>query len=286
MLSNPPYGVSWKKDAAFVEEEAKDPNGRFFVGLPRISDGSLLFLQHLIHKMSPDGSRIGIVFNGSPLFTGDAGQGETEIRKWVIENDLLETIIMLPDKLFFNTGITTYIWILTNKKENKRKNKIQLINGSNNYGFLKKKLGEKNKQVTDDHIQKLFAIYTNFEESEDSLIMNNQDFGYTRVTIDQPLIENGEIKLNKNGSPIPDKSKRNYERVPLGVNIDNYLDIEVKPFVKNYFVDKSLNKIGYEISLTKLFYKFEPLIDPKLLEKQLHDIDTKIQELTNKILND
>ena len=130
MITNPPFGVSWKSEREFVEEESKDPSGRFFVGTPRTSDRSLLFLQHLIHKMNPEGSRIGIVFNGSPLFTGDSGSGESEIRKWVIENDWLECIVQLPDRMFFNTGITTYIWIVTNKKRDDRKGKVQLIDGS------------------------------------------------------------------------------------------------------------------------------------------------------------
>ena len=145
IIANPPYGVSWKSEADEIKEEAKDPDGRFAAGTPRTSDGSFLFLQHMISKMNPEGSRLGVVFSGSPLFTGDAGSGESEIRRWIIENDLLECIIQLPDRMFFNTGIVTYIWIITNRKENKRKNKIQLIDASELYDNLKQNLGEKKK---------------------------------------------------------------------------------------------------------------------------------------------
>ena len=141
MMSNVPFGVSWKGEQDFIENESQNPNGRFFVGTPRISDGSLLFLQHMISKMEPKGSRIGIILNGSPLFTGDSGSGESEIRKWIIENDWLECIVQLPDQLFFNTGITTYIWIVSNNKQEQRKGKIQLIDGSNFFMIMKKSLG-------------------------------------------------------------------------------------------------------------------------------------------------
>ena len=148
MITNPPFGVSWKSEKEFVDKESKDPNGRFFAGTPRTSDGSLLFLQHLIHKMNPEGSRIGIVFNGSPLFTGDAGSGESEIRKWIIENDWLETIVQLPDRMFFNTGITTYIWIVSNKKSKEREGKVQLIDGSSFSTSMRKNLGDKGKEIS------------------------------------------------------------------------------------------------------------------------------------------
>ena len=170
MITNPPFGVSWKSEQSFVDEESKDPNGRFFVGTPRSSDGSLLFLQHLIHKMNPEGSRIGIVFNGSPLFTGDSGSGESEIRKWVIENDWLECIVSLPDRMFFNTGITTYIWIVTNKKSSDRKGRVQLIDGTSFSSSMKKNLGDKGKYLSDDQIQSLFDIYQSIKKNESHLI--------------------------------------------------------------------------------------------------------------------
>ena len=174
MVTNPPFGVSWKGDESFVKEENKDPNGRFFVGTPRISDGSLLFLQHLVHKMNPEGARIGIVFNGSPLFTGDAGSGESEIRKWIIENDWLETIVRLPNQLFFNTGITTYFWIVTNKKSDTRKGKIQLIDGSRFYCSMKKSLGNKRKEISESQSEELQHVYEAFQEGEISKIYSTK----------------------------------------------------------------------------------------------------------------
>jgi type I restriction enzyme M protein len=192
MLCNPPFGVEWKKYEGFIRDEANDKGKaeRFGAGLPRISDDSLLFLQHMISKMLPPeegGSRIGIVFNGSPLFTGDAGSGESEIRRWIIEHHWLETIIALPDQLFYNTGILTYIWIVSNRKKGIRKNKIQLIDGTSFFEKMRKPLGEKRKMFTDDHIGQLTKIYGNFVEGEYSKIFDEGDFAYWKVTVERPL---------------------------------------------------------------------------------------------------
>lgn len=190
LISNPPFGVSWKDEEKKVKEEADlGFDGRFGAGTPRVSDGSLLFLQNMISKMYDDeeGSRLAIIFNGSPLFTGDAGSGESNIRKWIIENDLLEGIIALPTDMFYNTGIATYIWILTNKKEAKRKGKIQLVNATEFYQNMRKSLGNKRKEITDEQIQKIKEIYKNFEESENSKIFDNEDFGYRKITVERPL---------------------------------------------------------------------------------------------------
>ncbi|MFH1963168.1 MAG: N-6 DNA methylase [bacterium] len=178
MLSNPPFGVEWKKVESDVRKEAEELGfeGRFGAGLPRISDGSLLFLQHMISKMKPvreNGSRIAIVFNGSPLFTGDAGSGESEIRKWIIENDLLEAIVGLPDQLFYNTGISTYIWIVTNKKSTERKGKVQLIDAREYFENMRKSLGNKRHHITDEQMGKIVDIYKSFEESDKSKIFLN-----------------------------------------------------------------------------------------------------------------
>lgn len=190
LISNPPFGVSWKDEEKKVKEEADlGFDGRFGAGTPRVSDGSLLFLQNMISKMYDDeeGSRLAIIFNGSPLFTGDAGSGESNIRKWIIENDLLEGIIALPTDMFYNTGIATYIWVLTNKKEAKRKGKIQLVNATEFYQNMRKSLGNKRKEITDEQIQKIKEIYKNFEESENSKIFDNEDFGYRKITVERPL---------------------------------------------------------------------------------------------------
>lgn len=280
MITNPPFGVSWKSEAEFVKEEAKDPNGRFFVGTPRTSDGSLLFLQHLIHKMNPEGSRIGIVFNGSPLFTGDAGSGESEIRKWIIENDWLECIVSLPDQMFFNTGITTYVWIVTNKKSPARRGKVQLIDGSSFFHVMKKSLGSKRKWISPEQSDELFKLYLNFEDGEFSKIYPNNFFGYTKVVVEQPLIENGAIKTDKKGNPKPDTSKRDTERVPLSENIDGYYDREVRPHLSDSWMDRSKDKVGYEINFTKYFYKFTPLRRLDEISSDLKTLDDEIQTLS------
>jgi len=286
MITNPPFGVSWRSEAEFVNEEAKDPNGRFFVGTPRTSDGSLLFLQHLIHKMNPEGSRIGIVFNGSPLFTGDAGSGESEIRKWIIENDWLECIVSLPDRMFFNTGITTYIWIVTNKKSSDRKGKVQLIDGTSFFSQMRKNLGDKGKYITDEQSQQLFEIYQNNEENEYCKIYPNNFFGYTKVVVEQPLIENGDIKTDKKGNPKPDTSKRDTERVPLSERIDEYYDREVRPHVSDSWMDRSKDKVGYEINFTKYFYQFTPLRSLDEISSDLKTLDDEIQTLSLEMTNE
>jgi type I restriction enzyme M protein len=211
MITNPPFGVSWKSEEEFVTAEAQNPNGRFFAGTPRTSDGSLLFLQHMISKMEEKGSRIGIVFNGSPLFTGDAGSGESEIRRWIIENDWLECIVQLPDSLFFNTGITTYIWILNNSKKAQRKGKILLINACGLFKPMKKSLGSKRKEICSEQQQLILDTYTGFSETEICKIYPNTFFGYTKVTIEQPLTDDGAVKtLTK--------------RIRISEKTDTYLD--------------------------------------------------------------
>ena len=284
LITNPPFGKSWKSEKDFVLNEAKDPNGRFSAGIPRVSDGSLLFLQHMIHKMEPNGSRIGIIFNGSPLFTGDAGKSESEIRKWIIEKDLLETIVMLPDRLFFNTGITTYIWILDNNKKKDRKGKIQLINAIDHFKFTKIKLGEKNKEVTDEQRSDLIEIYSNFKETKKSKIYNNDYFKYTKVTIDQYLKDDsGDIIKDKKDNPKIDKRKRDFERVPSSQTIEDYIKKEVRPHLKDFSYNSELNKIGYEISLTKEFYNYEKLRSVDEINKDIQTINKELIDLEKKI---
>jgi len=203
MLTNPPFGVEWKKAEKFIREEYEKEgyNGRFGAGLPRISDGSLLFLQHLISKMKQDekGSRIAIIFNGSPLFTGDAGSGESEIRRWIIENDMLEGIIALPDQLFYNTGISTYIWIVTNRKNNDpmkgpvRTGKIQLVNAVDFYQKMRKSLGNKRNEITEEQIKEITRIYGEFKENEYCKIFDNEDFGYQKIVVERPLRLNFQV---------------------------------------------------------------------------------------------
>ncbi len=195
MISNPPYGRKWEQDKEEVLKEAERGfDGRFGAGLPRINDGQLLFIQHMISKMKKDErSRIAVITNGSPLFTGDAGSGESNIRRWIIENDYLEAIIGLPDQLFYNTGIRTYIWILTNDKPLERKGKIQLIDASRYYRKMRKSLGEKRHEIGKDDIDKILKLYDKFEENDESKIFDNEDFGYTKVVVERPLQLNYQV---------------------------------------------------------------------------------------------
>ncbi len=286
MICNPPYGVSWKKDEKYVKNESKESNGRFSVGTPRVSDGQLLFLQHMISKMEPGGSRIGVVFNGSPLFTGDSGGGESEIRKWIIENDWLETIVQLPDSMFFNTGITTYLWIVTNKKNSERKGKIQLLDGSNYFEIMKKSLGKKRKEMSEDGLKNILQSYLNFQENEISKIYENSFFGYTKVQVEQPLVEDGEIVKVKSGKLKPNTKLRDHERIPLDDSIDEYFEKEVKPYLPNSWMDRSKDKIGYEINFRKQFYIYEPLRQSSEIINEILGIDKDSEKLLKNITNE
>jgi type I restriction enzyme M protein len=284
-ITNPPFGVSWKSEQDFVENESQNSHGRFFVGTPRVSDGSLLFLQHLISKMEDKGSRIGIVFNGSPLFTGDSGSGESEIRKWIIENDWLECVVSLPDQLFFNTGISTYLWIVTNKKKKNRKGKVQLIDGSSFYVPMKKSLGSKRKMISESQLIELTNSYSKFIENEHSKILPNMYFGYTKVTIEQPTKdEKGKVVKDKSGKVKPNNSLRDYERVPLLENVDEYFEREVKPHLPDSWMDRDKDKVGYEINFTKYFYQNKSLRSLKEITQELIKIEKESEGLFNQII--
>jgi type I restriction enzyme M protein len=283
-ITNPPFGVSWKSEEDFVKSESQNPNGRFSVGTPRTSDGSLLFLQHMISKMKPEGSRIGVIFNGSPLFTGDAGSGESEIRKWIIENDWLECVVQLPDQLFFNTGITTYIWIVNNKKKKNRKGKVQLIDGSSFYKQMKKSLGNKRKEISGEQRNEILKIYDKFVENEYCKIFPNEYFGYTKITIEQPLLKGGKVEKDKQGNPKSDSSLRDTERVPLGGDIDEYYDKEVKPHLPTSWVEHNKSQVGYEINFTKYFYKFKPLRSLEDITQDLLQLEKESDGLMNQLL--
>ena len=292
MITNPPFGVSWKSDEGAVKTEAQNANGRFSAGTPRSSDGALLFLQHMLSKMENNGSRVGIVFNGSPLFTGDAGSGESDIRRSIIENDWLECIIALPDKLFFNTSISTYIWILTNRKSEARQGKIQLINAVDFYDKMKKNLGDKGVFISEAHIGQLVELYTNFEESEHSKIYPNDFFGYTKVTVERPLVEKREILgeeravvvRDKRGNPKPDTKLRDYGRVPLTENIDDYYQREVKPHLPDSWLDRKKDKVGYEINFNRYFYQYTPLRSLKEIADEMLALERKSEGLLNEVL--
>ncbi len=297
MLSNPPFGVDWKKVEREVKKEHyfKGTQGRFGIALPRVSDGSLLFLMHLISKMhSPKegGSRIGIIFNGSPMFTGGAGSGESKIRRYLIENDLLESIIQLPNELFYNTGITTYIWILTNSKPLKRKGKVQLIDASIFSEKMKKSIGSKRNKINANQISEITEIFKSFKKLNYggkmiSKIIRNEEFGYKSIKINHPIKDHqGNIILyqkGKNkGKPKPDKRLQETDIVPLGHDIESYFKTEVLPYSPEAWIEKSNVKIGYEIPFNKHFYKQEKM-------KSLKEINNEIKDLTiiiNEIMED
>ena len=292
MLSNPPFGVEWKKIEREIRKEAEEQgyNGRFGPGLPRVSDGSLLFLLHLISKMRPvkdGGSRFGIVLNGSPLFTGGAGSGESEIRRYVLENDLVEAIIGLPTDMFYNTGISTYVWIVSNRKPAARQGKVQLIDASGFWQKMRKSLGSKRKELSSEHIEDITKIFGEFRKvTRDkvpiSRIFKNEDFGYRTITVERPerdakgnpvLGTKGKLK----GKPQPDSSLRDTENVPLNEAVETYFKREVLPHAPDAWIDPEKTQVGYEIPFNRHFYVFQP-------PRPLSEIDTELKACTDRIL--
>jgi type I restriction enzyme M protein len=292
MLSNPPFGVEWKKIEKAVRKESEEQgfNGRFGPGVPRVSDGSLLFLLHLISKMRPavdGGSRLGIVLNGSPLFTGGAGSGESEIRRYVLENDLVEAIIGLPTDMFYNTGIATYVWILSNRKPAARKGMVQLIDASGMWQKMRKSLGSKRKELSDAHIDDITRLFgANEDVTRDgvpiSRIFKNEAFGYRTITVERPTRdESGKVvvaeKGKTKGKPVPDSALRDTENVPLTEDVETYFGREVLPHAVDAWIDHEKTKIGYEIPFNRQFYVFTP-------PRQLADIDAELKTVTDRIL--
>ena len=287
MLSNPPYGKSWKTDEERLGGKKGITDSRFVISfkgepdyklLPSVRDGQMLFLANNIAKMKQNtklGSRIAEVHNGSSLFTGDAGQGESNLRRYIIESDYLEAIIALPENMFYNTGISTYIWILSNRKEDRRKGKVQLIDATNLKSHLRKNLGKKNCEITPEIREQIMDIFLKFEENENSKIFNNEDFGYYKVTIERPMVDNdGKVITDKKGKPKADKDLRDTEQVPLTYEggIEKFLSEEIIPIYPDAWIDKNKIQIGYEISFTKHFYK------PVELRK-INDIISDIKKL-------
>jgi type I restriction enzyme M protein len=288
-LSNPPFGVEWKKIEKAVRDEhtLKGHAGRFGAGLPRVSDGSLLFLMHLLAKMKPSdqgGSRIAIVLNGSPLFTGGAGSGESNIRKWVIENDWLEAIIALPTDMFYNTGISTYIWVLSNHKSEDRRGRIQLVNGVDWYRKMRKSLGSKRRELGPEDITRIVRLYGGVEETADSKIFDNSDFGYRTITVERPLRDaKGNIEKDKKGQPKADASLRDTENVPLKEDVQQYFEREVLPHVPDAWIDESKTKIGYEIPFTRHFYQYTPPRPLEEIDADLKAINSEIVQLLQEV---
>lgn len=298
MLSNPPFGVDWKKAEKYIKDEAANKGfaGRFGAGLPSISDGSLLFLQHMISKMkrSAGGSRIGIVFNGSPLFSGGAGSGPSEIRKWIIENDMLEAIIAMPDQLFYNTGISTYIWIVTDRKGKERKGKVQLINATGAdkedndnpfYSKMLRSLGNKRREIHEEAIKRITEIYGEFKEGPYCKIFDDDDFGYKRITVERPKRdEKGNIEKDRKGNQMPDADLRDFENVPLKEDVGEYFKREVLPHVPDAWIDHGKTKVGYEINFTKYFYQYKPLRSLEKIRKDILALEAETDGMIKEVI--
>lgn len=294
LISNPPFGIDWKKDQSAVKAEAElGDKGRFGVGLPKISDGQLLFQLNGIAKLKDTG-RMAIIHNGSALFSGKAGGGESEIRRYVIMNDWLEAIIQLPTDLFYNTGISTYIWIITKNKNKERQGKVQLLDASKAFVKRRKNIGDKKVDIDKKRRELIveaygeFAnkVYTEDDSIVESKIFDNDFFGYQKVVVETPLYdESGNIIRKKNGKPEPDTSKRDTEDIPLTEDIDAYINREVLPFNPDVWVDKSKTKIGFEIPFTRLFYKYQTPESSKDIAQRIKTLEEGIIKNFKALIN-
>lgn len=299
MLSNPPYGKSWKTDADKLGGKKGIIDSRFVVNfandnefnmLPRVSDGQLLFLLNNVAKMKETtelGSRIAEVHNGSSLFTGDAGQGESNARRYMIESDFVEAIIALPNNMFYNTGIGTFIWVLSNRKESRRRGKIQLIDATNMKSPLRKNLGNKNCEFTPKIREQIMKLYFGFGETENSKIFDNSAFGYWKVTVLRPQYgEDGKPLKDKKGKLTPDKDLTDTEQIPLDYEggINAFIKKEVLPYAPDAWVDEGKTQIGYEISFTKHFYKPVQLRDLSEIIADIRALEKETEGLLEEVL--
>ena len=292
-ISNPPYGVEWKKSRAAVtkEHDEKGFAGRFGAGLPRISDGQLLFVQHMVSKMRPardGGGRVAVFLNGSPLFTGAAGSGESEVRRYLLEHDLVDAIVAMPNDFFFNTGIATYIWVLDNAKDPRRAGKVQLINANGIYTKMRKSLGSKRNELTDDQIAQVVALYDAFDEADPKLskVFDTKEFGYLTVSVERPLRDDdGGVIRDKKGKPKPDKALRDTENIPLTEDVDAYMAREVLPYAPDAWIEPRKNRrtklvetgtVGYEIPFTRYFYEYTPLRSSADVLADIRALETSI----------
>ena len=297
MLTNPPYGKTWAPDkkALGVGDKGKIIDPRFKVGkdkqpvCSRVNDGQLMFVLHMLSKMKTTelGSRIASVHNGSALFTGDAGQGESEIRKHILENDLLEGIIALPNDMFYNTGIPTYIFIFTNRKAKHREGKVQLINATSEkfYYKMRKPLGKKRVEFSAEHIPVIEKMFVDFEENEYSKIFDNSDFGYSQITVHRPeRDEKGKIIYASKGKPKSDSKLKDTENIPLKENIQEFFEREVLPFAEDAYWDKKETKVGYEINFAKYFYIHQPPRPLTEIAKDIFAIEEETEGLLKEII--
>ena len=292
-ISNPPFGIDWKREQKKVEEEAASgEQGRFAPGLPKISDGQQLFVLNGLSKLAPNG-KMAIIQNGSPLFSGDAGSGPSEIRRYILENDWLDCIVQLSTDMFMNTGISTYIWICSKNKPAYREGKVQLIDASHCYEARRKSIGTKRNDITDECRELIVKAYGSFENCAvygdksgiycESKIFETVEFGYNKIVVERPQRdENGEIVLKK-GKPVADTSLRDAENVPLTQDIDRYFEREVLPYAKDAWIDKKKTKVGYEIPMTRYFYEYQAPEKVEDIVARIHVLEADISASLDKL---
>lgn len=297
IISNPPFGIDWKREQKAVEAENKLGDlGRFAPGLPKISDGQQLFVLNGLSKLTADG-KMAIIQNGSPLFSGDAGSGPSNIRQYILENDWLDAIIQLSTDAFMNTGITTYIWVLSKNKPVERTGKVLLIDASHCFEPRRKSIGTKRNDITDTCRELIVKAYGEFRNEAvygdpegiycESKIFGTEEFGYNKISVLRPQRdENGEIVRDKKGKPIADKSLSDTENVPLVEDIDRYFEREVLPFAPDAWIDKKVTKVGYEIPMTRLFYKYQAPETTEAIQVRLSEIEKNITSSLNSLFGE
>lgn len=294
IISNPPFGIDWKREQKAVEAEAAmGENGRFAPGLPKISDGQQLFVLNGLSKLAPDG-KMAIIQNGSPLFSGDAGSGPSNIRQYILENDWLETIVQLSTDQFMNTGISTYIWVLNKDKPEERAGKVQLIDASHCYEPRRKSIGTKRNDITDrcrEMIVKAYGEFVNGIYGEkggiycESKIFDSVEFGYNKIVVERPQRdENGEI-IKKKGKPVADANLRDTENVPLTEDIDSYFEREVLPYAPDAWIDKKKTKVGYEIPMTRFFYEYKAPEASEAIAERISALEADISNSLNALFH-
>ena len=295
VISNPPFGIDWKREQKAVEKEATlGEKGRFCAGLPKISDGQQLFVMNGLSKLAPDG-KMAIVQNGSPLFSGDAGSGPSNIRQYIIEHDWLEAIIQLSTDQFYNTGITTYIWVLNKNKPSYREGKVQLIDASHCFEPRRKSIGNKRNDITEYCRNMIVKAYGEFENTVygekpgiycESKIFDNIEFGYSKIVVERPMRdEEGEV-VKKKGKPVADPALRDTENVPLTENIDAYFEREVLPYAPDAWIDKKKTKIGYEIPMTRYFYEYQKPESSDAILERIIGLEGEISESLKRLFSD
>lgn len=292
IISNPPFGIDWKREKAEVEAEAKRGfDGRFGPGLPAISDGQMLFMLNGVKKLKEGSGRMAIIQNGSSLFTGDAGSGASEIRRHVIEGDLVEAIIQLPTDLFYNTGISTYIWVLTKGKGVHRSGKVQLIDASKCFVKRRKNIGSKRVDLDDQCLNMILQAYSDFEnrsytEGElvvESKVLDNSSFGFTKVTVETAQTDENGKPVLKRGKMQPIKGQSDTEIIPLQEDMDAYMEKNVLPYNPNAYIDHAKDKIGYEVPFTRLFYKFVPPVPSETVFAEIKALEAEETQLMKEL---